>query len=86
MKMESMMVPKTDATMMRCVCNACASYTDCMQGGVMGVFCSTGSAEDCALMEIEECMCSDCMNEKEFSLDGKMYCKIGPAEMKKMSN
>jgi hypothetical protein len=81
MKMKSMKVPKTEATMMRCICNACPSYTECMQGGVMGVFCATGSAEDCAMMEIEDCMCTDCMNEKEFNLDGKMYCKMGPAEM-----
>lgn len=82
MEMKSMNVPKTDANMLRCVCNACPSYTDCMQGGVMGVFCSTGSAGDCAMMNIEDCICSDCRVKKEFSLDGKMYCKMGPAEMK----
>lgn len=76
MKTKSMNVPKTESTMIKCICNACDSYTKCMESGVMGVFCSTGDAGKCAI-NVNNCICTDCSVKDEFDLKGQMYCKPG---------
>lgn len=67
--MKMMKMPETETAMMKCICNSCKSYEECMSIGTMKnmkAFCSTG-----ATMEVMKEKCMDmglmekCMDTKQ---------------------
>ena len=73
-------VPKIEETMIKCICNACPSYTECMKTGDLGLFCSIGDVKQC-FMDLEGCNCQECSISSQYSFDTEYHCKDGSAEM-----
>ncbi len=65
-------VPNTPENKSRCICGGCPSYP-----GDGGFFCAVGKSDK----EIRRrgCICGDCLNYKEYGLDGGYYCAEGQA-------
>ena len=80
MKRESIIVPKSDANMIKCICSTCSSYTKCMETGDLGVFCSTGDAKSC-LQDLSGCLCQDnCSVSSDYNFSSEYHCNEGSAE------
>lgn len=73
-------VPKTEETMLKCICNSCPSYTECMQTGKVGLFCSSGDEIRC-FESSEGCNCSECSVSADFDFSSIYHCKDGSADM-----
>ena len=73
-------VPKTEETMISCICNACPSFNECMKTGKMGVFCSQGDEITC-FENMQGCNCQECSVSSEFNFGSTYHCKDGSAEM-----
>ncbi len=73
-------VPKTEKTMIQCICNACPSYTECMTEGKIGVFCSIGDEMRC-FEATKGCNCTECSVADEFNFSSTYHCKDGTVEM-----
>lgn len=73
-------VPKTEETMIKCICNACPSYTECMKTGKMGVFCSIGDEITCFENE-QGCRCQECSVSSDYTFSSSYHCKEGSAEI-----
>ena len=71
-------VPKIEKTMIECICNSCPSYTECMRGGIMGVFCSTGNAGKC-VEPVDICKCQECPVSTEYKFSSTAHCEMGSA-------
>lgn len=73
-------VPKNEMTMIKCICATCPSYTECMDTGNLGVFCSIGDAKKC-LQDLEGCLCQEnCTVSSEFNFSSDYHCKEGSAD------
>jgi hypothetical protein len=73
-------VPRSEKTMIECICNSCSSYNECMRGEIMGVFCATGDAGKC-VENIKECKCQECPVSTEYQFSSGKHCEMGSAEM-----
>lgn len=77
---EFMKVPKNEMSMIKCICATCPSYTECMDTGNLGVFCSIGDAKKC-LQDLEGCLCQEnCAVSSEFNFSSDYHCKEGSAD------
>ena len=72
-------VPKNEETMIKCICNACPTYNECMQSGKLGVFCSAGDEIRCFENE-QGCNCQDCTVSSDFDFSTVYHCKEGSAD------
>ncbi len=78
-------VPKNEETMIKCICNACPSYNECMQTGKMGVFCALGDEIRC-FENTMGCKCQECSVSSDFNFDTVYHCKDGSPEMQTSSS
>ncbi|MGB9979942.1 DUF2769 domain-containing protein [Methanobacterium sp.] len=77
-------VPANEETMIKCICNACPTYNECMQTGKLGVFCSVGDEVRCFENE-QGCNCQDCTVSSDFDFSTVYHCKDGPADRQMQS-
>lgn len=77
-------VPKTEDTMIKCICNACPTFNECMKSGKIGVFCSQGDEITC-FENMQGCNCQECSVSSEFNFGSTYHCKDGSAEMQSKS-
>lgn len=65
-------VPDTTENMSRCLCSGCPSYP-----GAGGFFCAKGKSD--RPVQRRGCMCTGCVNFKEYGLQDGYYCASGIA-------
>ncbi|MGB9977864.1 DUF2769 domain-containing protein [Methanobacterium sp.] len=70
--------------MIKCICNACPTYNECMQSGNLGVFYSIGDEIRCFENE-QECKCQKYTASTDYDFGTAYHCKDGTADMQMQS-
>jgi hypothetical protein len=73
-------VPKTEKTMIGCICSTCPTYNECMQNGKLGVFCAVGDEIRC-FKNAQGCKCQECTVSSDYDFETAYHCRDGAPEM-----
>ena len=73
-----MKVSNTPENNVKCVCDGCPTYDDCMEEKKQKLFCASGKTE-CQLNK-QGCICGECPISSEFQLNDWYFCEKGVAK------